>query len=49
MEQAGGLSSTGHMRILDIVPNALHQRIPVMMGSKHEIERIVAYHGKTKR
>lgn len=49
MEQAGGLSTTGHMRILDIVPNALHQRVPVMMGSKHEIERIVTYHGKTKR
>lgn len=49
MEQAGGLSTTGHMRVLDIVPSALHQRVPVMMGSKHEIERIIAYHGKTKR
>ncbi|WP_047534619.1 class 1 fructose-bisphosphatase [Methylotenera sp. N17] len=49
MEQAGGLSTTGHMRILELVPSALHQRVPVIMGSKHEVERIATYHGKTKR
>jgi fructose-1,6-bisphosphatase I len=49
MEQAGGLSTTGSMRILDVVPSTLHQRVPVMMGSKREVERIISYHGKTKR
>jgi len=49
MEQAGGLSTTGSMRILEVVPSALHQRVPVMMGSKHEIERILMYHSKIKR
>lgn len=33
-EQAGGAASTGRMRVLDIVPNALHQRIPVIIGEK---------------
>lgn len=48
MEQAGGLSTTGKLRILDIVPNQLHQRVPVMMGSRHEIERIMTYHSNKK-
>jgi len=45
MEQAGGLASTGTERILDIVPEELHQRVPVIMGSKEEVERLVSYHG----
>ncbi|MDR2874983.1 MAG: class 1 fructose-bisphosphatase [Methylobacillus sp.] len=44
VEQAGGLSSTGYRRILDLQPEALHQRVPVILGSKNEVERIVAYH-----
>lgn len=44
VEQAGGVSSTGHLRILDVQPNDLHQRIPVIMGSKKEVERVVEYH-----
>ena len=48
VEQAGGLASTGKMRILDIVPAQIHQRVPVMMGSRNEIQRIVDYHTGTK-
>jgi fructose-1,6-bisphosphatase I len=44
IEQAGGASSTGRERILDIVPSALHQRVAVMLGSKSEVERLVRYH-----
>jgi fructose-1,6-bisphosphatase I len=44
VEQAGGLSSTGRSRILDVKPEALHQRVPVILGSKNEVERIVSYH-----
>lgn len=44
MEQAGGVATTGHQRILDVVPSGLHQRVPVMMGSRNEVERIIAYH-----
>ena len=44
VEQAGGAASTGLERILDVVPTGLHQRVPVLMGSLNEVERIVAYH-----
>ena len=30
IEQAGGAASTGRERILDVAPEALHQRVPVI-------------------
>lgn len=44
IEQAGGACSTGHERILDIKPTGIHQRVPLVLGSKKEVERIEAYH-----
>ncbi len=44
VEQAGGSSSTGRERILEVKPTALHQRIPVILGSRNEVERLVSYH-----
>lgn len=44
IEQAGGMSSTGYERIMDIAPTGLHQRVPVILGSKNEVNRIVRYH-----
>ncbi len=44
VEQAGGLATTGRGRILEIAPKDLHQRVPVILGSKNEVERVVAYH-----
>jgi fructose-1,6-bisphosphatase I len=44
IEQAGGAATTGRERILDIVPHKLHQRVPVILGSKNEVDRITAYH-----
>jgi fructose-1,6-bisphosphatase I len=44
VEQAGGLCSTGRERILEIKPAGLHQRVPLVFGAKHEVERIVSYH-----
>jgi fructose-1,6-bisphosphatase I len=44
VEQAGGAASTGRQRILDIVPAKLHQRVPVILGSKNEVEQVTAYH-----
>jgi fructose-1,6-bisphosphatase I len=44
VEQAGGASSTGTQRILDVQPSKLHQRIPVILGSKNEVERVARYH-----
>jgi fructose-1,6-bisphosphatase I len=46
IEQAGGACTTGRERILDIKPTGIHQRVPVILGSKNEVERIVSYHGK---
>ena len=44
VEQAGGASSTGYERIMEVVPVDIHQRIAVILGSKHEVESCVAYH-----
>lgn len=43
IEQAGGFSSTGRKRILQIDPESIHQRIPVILGSRNEIELIENY------
>jgi fructose-1,6-bisphosphatase len=44
VEQAGGLASTGRQRLLDLVPQSLHQRVPVVIGSRREVERVVGYY-----
>ncbi len=44
IEQAGGASTNGYDRILDIKPESLHQRVSVILGSKEEVERVTAYH-----
>ena len=44
VEQAGGAATDGHTRILDIKPKKLHQRCPVILGSKNEVERVTSYH-----
>ncbi|MDD7424827.1 MAG: class 1 fructose-bisphosphatase [[Actinobacillus] rossii] len=38
-EQSGGLASDGYNRILDIIPTALHQRVPLFIGSKEMVEK----------
>ena len=44
IEQAGGLAHTGTQAILDISPESLHQRVPVIMGSAEEVELLIEYH-----
>ncbi|GKT11083.1 MAG: fructose-1,6-bisphosphatase I [Thiomicrorhabdus sp.] len=44
VEQAGGLSSTGRMDIMDVEPKDIHDRVPVVLGSKNEVEKVIAYH-----
>jgi fructose-1,6-bisphosphatase I len=44
VEQAGGAASNGHERILDLVPKKLHERVSVVLGSKHEVQRVADYH-----
>ena len=44
VEQAGGAATNGRMRILDIAPDQLHQRVPVFLGSKNEVDAATRYH-----
>ncbi|MGE0802249.1 MAG: class 1 fructose-bisphosphatase [Lautropia sp.] len=44
VEQAGGAATNGRIRILDVRPEQLHQRVPVFLGSKEEVERVTGYH-----
>ncbi len=37
-EAAGGLATTGRQRVLDVVPSELHARVPLIIGSKHDVE-----------
>jgi fructose-1,6-bisphosphatase I len=38
-EQAGGMASNGSGRILEIEPEGIHQRTPLIVGSKWEMEQ----------
>jgi fructose-1,6-bisphosphatase I len=49
VEQAGGGSTTGAQRVLEVNPTGIHQRIPIILGSKNEIDRIAGYHLVKKR
>ncbi|MFT0532284.1 class 1 fructose-bisphosphatase [Castellaniella hirudinis] len=44
VEQAGGRAVDGDTRILDIQPDAIHQRVGVVLGSREEVERVQRYH-----
>ncbi|GAB2681058.1 class 1 fructose-bisphosphatase [Aliiglaciecola sp. 3_MG-2023] len=46
IEQAGGAATTGDRRILEVMPEEIHQRVPVIMGSKEEVETCVTYYAK---
>jgi fructose-1,6-bisphosphatase I len=48
IEQAGGAASTGTGRILEVEPTSHHQRIPVVLGSREEVELIERYHQDAK-
>ncbi|BAQ59876.1 fructose-1,6-bisphosphatase [Geminocystis sp. NIES-3708] len=43
MEQAGGKASTGTTRILDIVPEKIHQRTPAILGSKKDVQLVESF------
>jgi fructose-1,6-bisphosphatase I len=46
IEQAGGKAFDGTHRILDIEPEALHQRVGVAMGDRAEVDLFVRYHNE---
>jgi fructose-1,6-bisphosphatase I len=44
VEKAGGRAITGDMDILDVQPESLHQRVPLIFGSSNEVDVIATYH-----
>ncbi|GMF13798.1 unnamed protein product [Phytophthora lilii] len=50
MEQAGGMSTTGTERILDLVPTDIHQRSPIFLGCKRDADaEHTSFHKVTKQ
>lgn len=46
MEQAGGAATDCHIPILDLEPQALHQRVPLVFGAAREVARVGRYHAE---
>jgi fructose-1,6-bisphosphatase I len=44
IEQAGGASTNGLQRIMELQPGGLHERVSVVLGSKNEVELVTRYH-----
>ncbi|KAG9355149.1 hypothetical protein JZ751_001862 [Albula glossodonta] len=42
MEQAGGMATTGTMSVLDVVPESIHQRVPVVLGSPDDVQEYIS-------
>ncbi|KAJ3732995.1 fructose-1,6-bisphosphatase [Lentinula guzmanii] len=42
-EQVGGIATTGTKRILDIVPTSIHERCPVFLGSKEDVQDLMKF------
>ena len=48
VEQAGGVSTNGLQRIMEIQPTQLHERVSVMLGSRNEVDIVTGYHQEVK-
>ena len=46
IEQAGGAATTGTERILEVQPINIHERVPMVFGSKHEVELVEQYYAE---
>ncbi|WP_043113193.1 class 1 fructose-bisphosphatase [Solimonas flava] len=49
IEQAGGASTNGMQRIMDVQPEKLHERVAVFLGSKNEVELATRYHREAEQ
>jgi fructose-1,6-bisphosphatase I len=43
VEQAGGAATTGGERILDVQPSSLHQRVPLIIGSREDVREYMQF------
>jgi fructose-1,6-bisphosphatase I len=48
IEQAGGMATNGKDRILDLQPKNIHERSPLFLGSKYDVEECMAFLNGTK-
>jgi fructose-1,6-bisphosphatase I len=46
IEKAGGIATTGKMPILDVQPKSIHERVPIFLGSKTEVQEIIDLYKK---
>ena len=44
IEQAGGAASTGRAPVLDVTPEHIHQQVPLLLGSRPDVEQLQGYH-----
>ncbi|MNU30881.1 Fructose-1,6-bisphosphatase class 1 [compost metagenome] len=49
VEAAGGMSSTGTQRVLEVQPTELHQRVPIYIGSKNMVKKAVSFIEQTQQ
>jgi fructose-1,6-bisphosphatase I len=49
MEQAGGKSTNGQQRLLDLVPEKIHQRTPIFIGSSNMVDKVMEFMGEVSR
>lgn len=49
VEQAGGMATNGRERILDIIPQKLHARTPLFIGSPHDVEAVKRIYSEADR
>ncbi len=43
-EQADGMATDGQQRILEKYPQAMHERTPLIIGSKDEVQRVLSFY-----
>jgi len=43
IEQAGGIATTGQMSVLDVQPESIHQRVPIILGSREDVEECLQF------
>ncbi len=41
IEKAGGLATTGTKRVLDVEPTSIHQRVPIFIGSRDDVQEVI--------
>jgi len=49
VEQAGGAATTGAQRILDVQPTSLHQKVPLIIGTREDVEEYTQFYKEAQQ